>query len=51
MEASTVPAIEESTGSKTIADMMAAAAGKFGDDFDRRMFVDYFPKTIHAQNA
>ncbi|HKG65548.1 MAG TPA: AMP-dependent synthetase/ligase [Solirubrobacteraceae bacterium] len=31
MEASTVPAVEESTGSKTIADMMAAAAEKFGD--------------------
>ena len=31
MEASTVPAVEESTGSKTIADMMAAAAAKFGD--------------------
>ena len=31
MESSTVPAVEESTGSKTIADMMAAAAGKFGD--------------------
>ena len=26
-----MPAVEESTGSKTIADMMAAAAGKFGD--------------------
>jgi long-chain acyl-CoA synthetase len=31
MEASTVPAVEESTGSKTIADMMSAAAEKFGD--------------------
>src|SRR5687767_5163085 len=31
MEASTVPAVEESTGSKTIADMMARAAEKFGD--------------------
>ena len=31
MEASTVPAVDESTGSKTIADMMAAAAAKFGD--------------------
>ena len=31
MEASTVPAVEESTGSKTIADMMAAAAARFGD--------------------
>src|SRR5918995_1766021 len=31
MEASTVPGVEESTGSKTIADMMAAAAEKFGD--------------------
>jgi long-chain acyl-CoA synthetase len=31
MEASTVPAVEGSTGSKTIADMMAAAAEKFGD--------------------
>jgi long-chain acyl-CoA synthetase len=31
MEASTVPAIEESTGSKTIADMLALAAERFGD--------------------
>src|SRR5215216_1811879 len=31
MEASTVPAIDESTGSKTIADMMALAAERFGD--------------------
>src|SRR5215207_4276995 len=31
MEASTVPAVEESTGSKTIAEMMAAAAAKFGE--------------------
>jgi len=31
MEASTVPAIEESTGSKTIADMMSMAAERFGD--------------------
>jgi long-chain acyl-CoA synthetase len=31
MEASTVPAIKESTGSKTIADMLALAAERFGD--------------------
>ena len=31
MEASTVPAVEESTGSKTIADMMALAAERHGD--------------------
>ncbi len=31
MEASTVPAVEESTGSKTIADMMALAAERYGD--------------------
>ena len=31
MEASTVPAVEDSTGSKTIADMMALAAERFGD--------------------
>src|SRR5215210_4765347 len=31
MESSTVPAAEESTGSKTIADMMALAAERFGD--------------------
>src|SRR5215210_2264628 len=31
MESSTVPATSESTGSKTIADMMALAAERFGD--------------------
>ena len=31
MESSTVPAVEESTGSATIADMMARAAERFGD--------------------
>ena len=31
MEASTVPAVEESTGSNTIADMMALAAQRYGD--------------------
>src|SRR5688500_18051838 len=31
MESSTVPAVEDSTGSATIADMMARAAEKFGD--------------------
>ena len=31
MEASTVPAVEDSTGSKTIADMMALAAQRHGD--------------------
>jgi long-chain acyl-CoA synthetase len=31
MESSTVPAVEDSTGSATIADMMARAAERFGD--------------------
>ena len=31
MEASTVPAVEDSTGSKTIADMMSLAAERYGD--------------------
>ena len=31
MESSTVPAVDESTGSATIADMMARAAERFGD--------------------
>ena len=37
MESSTVPAVEESTGSATIADMMARAAERFGLE---HVFVD-----------